>query len=95
MAHVGPAGHLLRFPEVWMAIVALLWSMRSTDMGCDQLVTVTAHRRKHRPASVASTQGDTGPKLGVGTDEHRRLGAKTSAVAVTETPHPTFLGFFP
>lgn len=78
-----------------MAIVALLWSMRSPDMGCDQLVTVTAHRREHRPASVASTQGDTGPKLGVGTDEHRRLSAKTSAVAVTETPCPTFLGFFP
>lgn len=77
-----------------MAIVALLWSMRSTDMGCDQLVTVTAHRREHRPASVASTQGDTGPKLGVGTDEHRRLGAKTSAVAVTETS-PNISGLLP
>lgn len=82
-----------------MAIVALLWSMRSTDTGCDQLVTVTPHYREHTAERTGlrvwpAHSGTRGRELGVGTDEHGRLDAKILAVAVTETTHPIFVFFF-
>lgn len=79
-----------------MASVALLWSMRSMDVGCDPLVTVTAQHRERTGLRVwPAHSGTRGREPGVGTDEHGRFDTKTSAVVVAETTHPIFLGFFP